>query len=85
MLEKIGAGLENLDFSWCSTVTDKTVKVIIHHCTRLNKLALSYCKGITGEPFKDLSLISRKKQAEKLTKLALQACRQVCLLFLSAS
>ena len=77
MLEEIGAGLEHLDLSWCSLVTDVTVTSIIRHCTKLTKLALSYCKGITGEPLKELTLISRRKQAEKLTKLALQACRQV--------
>ena len=77
MLEKIGAGLESLDLSWCSNITDLTVRSIVTHCTKLNKLALSYCKDITGDPLKELMLVSRKKQAEKLEKLALQACRQV--------
>ena len=81
ILETIGARLENLDLSWCGTVTDTTLKSVIDHCSNLTKLGLSFCKGITGEPMKELTFLSRKKQAKKLTKLALQACKQVWKLF----
>jgi len=68
ILETIGARLENLDLSWCGTVTDTTLKSVIDHCSNLTKLGLSFCKGITGEPMKELTFLSRKKQAKKAYK-----------------
>ena len=77
MLEQIGSEITNLDLSWCSALTDVTVKCIVKNCTKLTKLSLTYCNGITGVPLKELAKAAREKQAGRLKKLALQACRMV--------
>ena len=77
MLEQIGSEITNLDLSWCSALTDVTVKCIVKNCTKLTKLALTYCNGITGVPLKEFAKAAREKQAGRLKKLALQACRMV--------
>lgn len=82
MTKQSGPIIKELDLSWCSKLSDESVKNIVEHCTNLSKLVLTYCDGITGEPLKQYAKQSRRKQAEKLTTLAVGACRNVSTIYL---